>query len=493
MYLRAPKQPDTRHKEFFSTEHTQYLFAAILVGLTAPAAAQQATWSDWPQFLGPDRNGASPEKGLLRSWPEDGPKLLWKMPVPAGFGTPSVSKGEVFLLGRIGRWGKTDQGRSVRCLDAFTGEPRWEFKYATRKDPEAARKMQPGWGYCPRATATVTDAYVYTIDELGEMYCLDRKTGKEVWFRDLDADFTPSHSDWKGWCASPLIVDGRLILPTGSTNPTGPPSKRDARFSAFDPETGKPLWTCTEPPGKSRFGGASISAHTPTPVTLGGESGVLACANGRLLAIRVKDGAIVWRQEGAQYQEVIPNVQAIGDCVFVTPFDDPARCFQVDFAKPPFESKLLWKTAEKYAPVAPGTVTGGYSTWVHHKGFVYGISLVGVGPNMGDSTLYCLELATGKVMWKKEWLAQKHGGSILLADGLLIARAASEVTLIEADPAELKLRGTFNLKGKGAAGSDFGGWVMPVVAYGRLYLRTEGEVSCYAAIEKPPAREEIAR
>jgi len=101
----------------------------------AAPAAEVPVYSDWPHFLGPNRNGSSPEKGLLRQWPEEGPKVLWKVPVCKGYGTPAVFKGEVFLLGA---------GRSVRCLDAFTGESRWEFKYETRKDKTEAKKEQRG-------------------------------------------------------------------------------------------------------------------------------------------------------------------------------------------------------------------------------------------------------------------------------------------------------------------------------------------------------------
>ena len=181
----------------------------VLAVACAGANAQEAAkGTDWPQFLGPERNGTSPEKGLLREWPEGGPKLLWKAPVGVGFGTPTVSKGQVFLLG------SAKGGRRVTCLDAATGKTVWEFVYETQKaDKDAAKKMVPGWGYCPRASVTALDGVVYSIDEIGELYCLDRKTGRPVWFRDMDTDYKPSHYDWKGWCASPIVVDGKLILP----------------------------------------------------------------------------------------------------------------------------------------------------------------------------------------------------------------------------------------------------------------------------------------
>jgi len=83
-----------------------------------------ASAGDWPQYLGPNRNSTSDEKGLLRSWPEKGPEVLWTVPVGKGFGGPVVKDGRVYLLDR-----NDDVGESLRCLDLESGKEIWQFAY----------------------------------------------------------------------------------------------------------------------------------------------------------------------------------------------------------------------------------------------------------------------------------------------------------------------------------------------------------------------------
>jgi outer membrane protein assembly factor BamB len=449
----------------------------LLAAQVRPSTADDLpprTYSDWPHWLGPDRNGTSPEKGMLREWPEQGPKLLWKAANRyAGYGAPSISRGELFVLG--GSRGT----RGVRCVNAFTGEQIWEFGYECRKDKMVARKIQPTWGYCPRATAAVTDKHVYTIDELGELFCLDRKTGKEVWFRDLDTEYGPNHYDWKGWCASPLIEDNVLCFcvqaPTAQL-------KEEARFIGIDATTGKTLWTYHEPAGRARSGGGDLY-HTAAVASFGSDPCFVTLANSRLVAIRVKDGKPIWKQEDAHHHPAAASPQIIqGRFVLVAPFDknlDKGRLYEVDFKNAPHPSKLVWETPDLICP---------FSTPVCHDEAIYAFC----GPAVGDHgsvarpAFTCLDLKTGKIRWQTEPMAA--GLSLIGVDGLLILHVQNEVWLVEPNPEKLVVKGKVKLETKDL----FSGWIVPVVAYGRLYIRTTTDLLCYQLAEKVPAEGEVA-
>jgi len=148
---------------------------AILVLLLASFSRAD----DWAQFLGPNGNGTSSEQHLLRQWPADGPKVLWKAKIKMGWSSPTVSKGEVFVC-----WTETIGGGSetIACLDAASGQQKWKYTYET--GPYYHRNI--GWGPGGfRSTPAVDDRFVYTLGAIGHLHCLDRRTGAVVWMKNL--------------------------------------------------------------------------------------------------------------------------------------------------------------------------------------------------------------------------------------------------------------------------------------------------------------------
>ncbi len=138
-----------------------------LFALSAPAA-------DWPQFMGPARDGVSPETGLARTWPDAGPKVLWTLPLGQGYASPSIRDGEVYLLDRV------EQKQDVmRCLDLQSGKELWNFGY------DAPGELSHDGS---RTAPTIDEKCVYSVGGLGHFYCIDRKTHKPVWHKDLVAD-----------------------------------------------------------------------------------------------------------------------------------------------------------------------------------------------------------------------------------------------------------------------------------------------------------------
>src|SRR5512133_1141255 len=144
---------------------TVFLFAFI-----TNAIAQ-----DWPQFLGPERNSTSPQKGILRSWPDTGPEILWTADLKAGFGGPVVKDGKAYLLDRDDKYGDY-----MRCFDMATGKELWKYGY------EAPGTVEfPG----SRSVPAVDDKYVYSCGHNGDLYCFDVKTHQPVWKKNVWTDF----------------------------------------------------------------------------------------------------------------------------------------------------------------------------------------------------------------------------------------------------------------------------------------------------------------
>ncbi len=141
----------------------------------APLIAVSAFAADWPQFYGPGRNSTSAEKGILRTWPEGGPKVLWTAPLGGGFGGAAVRAGKVYLLDRDDKVGDT-----LRVYDLASGKELWTFAYAG-----PGRVEFPG----SRSTPTVDGNHVYTVGLRGDLYCLNTTTQKPVWHKNIWTDF----------------------------------------------------------------------------------------------------------------------------------------------------------------------------------------------------------------------------------------------------------------------------------------------------------------
>jgi len=146
----------------------------IAVALLLMTFANCLSAQDWPQYLGPDRNSISNEKGLLRSWPETGPEVMWTAAIGIGYGGPVVKEGKVYLLDRDDK-----VGDNLRCFDLSSGKELWNFAYAA---PGAV--MFPG----SRSVPTIDGNYVYSCGPYGDLYCIDLTTQKSVWNKNVWKD-----------------------------------------------------------------------------------------------------------------------------------------------------------------------------------------------------------------------------------------------------------------------------------------------------------------
>ncbi|MCI0692144.1 PQQ-like beta-propeller repeat protein [candidate division KSB1 bacterium] len=209
---------------------------------SADSKSKQAasSTSDWPQWLGPNRNGISAEIGLLKSWPATGPKILWRIPLGAGFSGISISQGRAYTLFAQGN------DEFVVCLDAASGKELWR----TRSDST----FKDANGNGPRSTPTVHNEVVYALGAHGNLFALQTASGKKLWSHDLKNEFKSSGpSRDGGFSTSPLIEGGLLLVEAGG--------REGNSFIAFNKQSGAVVW-------KVKSDGAAFAS--PIAITVNG-------------------------------------------------------------------------------------------------------------------------------------------------------------------------------------------------------------------------------
>src|SRR5262245_35932947 len=187
----------------------------LSMGLDYPAAGP----GEWPQWRGPHRDGISAETGLLKSWPAEGPKLLWKTGgVGSGYSSVAIAGGRIYTLG------DTADSQVLIAKSASDGKTLW------------TAKVGPPWvdeRGGPRGTPTVDGDTVYTLGTEGDLVAVDAATGKERWRKSLPRDFGGVvMSIWK-WSESPLVDGDRVVVTPGVKN---------AGLVALDKKTGAEIW-----------------------------------------------------------------------------------------------------------------------------------------------------------------------------------------------------------------------------------------------------------
>lgn len=439
------------------------------------ARSEERESSDWPQFQGPRGDGSSPETGLLRKWPEAGPRVLWRKPIKPGWGCPSVVGDHVYL-------GWTEQRRgdeeTIACLNLQDGETRWKHTYPVGPYWERNIGWAPG-GF--RSTPCIAGDWVFTLGAVGHLHCLDRSSGKVVWSQNLWDEWNPSGE--KGYVFSPLVVDGKLILwySEGVSPAKEPAPDREREMEKFqvlcralEPATGKLLWEYRVPHrAASRCG----EGQTPAVARFGGENCLLVTANAELKALRIKDGREVWNfacPEPRTRGTTIPTPLVVGKYIVNIPDIDATHAVEVDRDHLDRPARMAWtNNLDVFTPI---------HQFRHHAGYLYGFAGQVQGASeqaASDSTLnlICLELATGKVVWQQAGF--KTGVSLTLADGLLLVRSYQKLQLVEATPQGFKELGEVSTHDVWKPTLNLIDFVQPVLSRGKLLIRTPEELICY--------------
>ena len=271
----------------------------LAAGLLASAAA---TAADWPQFRGPNRDGVSPETGLLRSWPQGGPKVLWSTPVGQGYAAAAIVAGRVYF----NDYDEAAGDYLVRCLSLADGKEIWRFKEKRRIRPNHA---------ITRTVPATDGKLVFTLDPKAVLHALDAATGREVWRKDLVQEYGSQIPPWyNGQC--PLLEKDRVVIA---------PVGKKALMVALDKATGKEIWTTPNPDG------FLLSHASPMPARLGGVAQYLCSTLDGTFGVSAADGKRLWHFPFKFNLSVPPSPLVVdSERVYVTgPYDAGGAMFRV--------------------------------------------------------------------------------------------------------------------------------------------------------------------
>ena len=395
--------------------------------------------ADWPQYLGPDRNAISPEKELLRSWPDAGPKVLWTISLGAGYGGAAVSDGKVYVLDRIG-----NEKDILRCLDLVTGKELWSYTYDAK-----GRVSHPG----SRSTPTIDDNYIYTCGSFGDLYCFDKNTHKPVWNKNVWKDYDDGNVPRWAISQNPLIYGDSVILASQTSK---------AGVVAYDKLTGKVKWASPALPGR-------VGYVSPAIVKIGGSDNLVMITagsrgggGGAVVGMRPKSGKRLWIYEGWSCQIPIANVTEIGDGRLFITGGYKAGSAMIEVAKngDAYTVNELYKTDDFGTHVHPAIL---------YKGHLYAHCTT----NTRRDGMVCMDL-DGNVKWKTGRSPRFDKGGFILADGLILSVDGREgiLHLVEPGPAGYKELAKAKLLGTNEC------WGPLALVDGKLLIRDQKQMRC---------------
>jgi outer membrane protein assembly factor BamB len=351
----------------------------------------QATALDWPQFLGPARNGVSSDAKIALVWPKKEPAILWKAKIGQGWSGPVVMSNQCFLFYRDG------DRETVDCLNATNGERLWRSAYLTQYRDDF------GFDEGPRATPAIDGSRLITFGADGALNCWDFKTGTNLWQLDTRKQFN-SDKGFFGIACSPLVEGNAVILNIGGGDSAG--------IVAFDKRTGNVLWKATS---------HEASYSSPVAATFNGERVVLVLAKHALVSLNPASGKVHWEypfRPGIHASVSAATPLVLGDKIFLSAsYGAGAVLLRWSETKP----EVLWRDDD--------ILSNHYATSVHHNGFLYGFD----GRQEQRCNLRCVELATKKIRWSEDHFGA--GTLILAGDKLLILSERGELIVAAASPA----------------------------------------------------------
>ncbi len=431
------------------------LCICTLIAGTALAADKPGP-NDWPQWRGQNRDGKSPETGLLKSWPKDGPTQLWTAKdLGTGFGTPSVAAGKIFGIGsRSGKDG-------VWALNEADGKELWSTPFS---DTAPVYKNTNG----PSSTPTYANGKVYAVSLGGRLVCLDASSGKEIWNKEYTGEkgFGGKVPTW-GYNESVLVDRDQVICTPGGAKTS---------IVALKADSGDVLWST---PVGAMGGGEGYSS--PVKTTVGGIPMyvVLLGKQAGIVGVHADTGKLLWQYNkaalGGGAQIATPIV--VGDTVwFSTAYDEKTAGAALLQLVPEGKDKIAVKEIRTYKKA---DLTNHHGNMVLVDGYVY----LGHGQNNGIPA--CVDFKTGELMWKADKPPAGAGRSAAysFADGMLYVRYENRfMTLVKPSPIEQdnKIVSSFVLPASNIAkGSGSESWPHPVIANGKLYIRDQNLMYCY--------------
>jgi outer membrane protein assembly factor BamB len=404
---------------------------------------------DWPQYLGPNGNSSSSQKNILRTWPQQGPEVLWTASVGIGYGGPVVKDNKVYLLDRDDK-----VGDKMTCFDLSSGKELWNFAYAA-----PGSVMFPG----SRSVPAIDGNLIYSCGPYGDLYCIDINTHKPVWNKNVWTDFGGGEIPRWAITQCPIVYGDLLILASQAPK---------AGVVAYEKLTGKVKWTT---PSLGAVGYVS-----PAIIKVGKESHVVmitaaagrgeSASGGKVVGIDPLTGKVLWEYSNWQCGIPVPGAVDAGEGrVLITGgYQAGAAMIKIERkADGSYGVKELYKNPDFGAHTQPPVLYNGnfYAQYT---------------TNERKDGLVCMSI-DGKIKWKTGRTPLFDKGGLILADGLLLGTdGSSKLYLIEPDPSAFKPIATSDIlkPEPGDKRAQNQNWAPLALAGGRLLIRDQSRLMC---------------
>jgi outer membrane protein assembly factor BamB len=435
-------------KEIIKMKQSKMLITVIVLFVCASNIYAQ----DWLQYLGPNGNSSSPQKGILCSWPEKGPEVLWTVNVGIGYGGPVIKDGKVYLLDRDDK-----VGDKMRCFDLSSGKELWNFGYEA-----PGSVMFPG----SRSVPALDDNRIYSCGPYGNLYCIDINTHKPIWNKNVWTDFGGDKIPTWAITQCPLVYNNLLIIASQAPQ---------AGVIAYDKLNGNVKWKTPSlgpvgyvSPALVKVGGASqVVMITASSHGGYGESG----SGGKVVGIDPLSGKILWEYTNWQCSIPVPGAVDAGEGrVLITGgYNAGAAMIKIEKeADGSYGVKELYKNPDFGAHTQPPILVNGYFYAQYTT-------------NERKDGLVCMSI-DGQVKWKTGRSPLFDKGGMILADGLLLSTdGSSKLYLIEPDPAAFKpIASASLLEVKEGTDTRFGtqNWAPLALSNSKLLIRDQSQLMC---------------
>jgi len=378
--------------------------------------------AEWPCFGGPNHDGKSPDRGLLKEWPPGGPKLLWQADgIGEGFSSVTVSGGTVYITG-------DRDDRLVLFAFDMQGKPRWQVPI-----DKAWTQNHNG----SRSSATIDGGKLYLLSGHGLIGCYDARTGKPRWARKT-SEFDGKSGGW-GYAESVLIYKNLAIVKPGGSK----------CIAALDKSTGRTVWTSSGFSAGPEYGSC-------LPIEFKGGHLIATGTREGLVCVDARNGRKLWLNDFSRNNTANCPTPAYADghVFWANGYGKGGICMKMNVAGGKLVAGEAWRTRDMVCH------HGGY---VIHEGHIY-------GNNSGGWS--CLDLKTGRQKWNERGVGK---GSLCWADGMmyLFSDNGGRVGLATCSPDGMEMKGQFSVEGRRNS------WAHPVVIGGRLYIRYDTHLYCF--------------
>lgn len=399
---------------------TGIAIASLTAWLVLPSLAVADTPS-WPQFHGPNRDNISQETGLLREWPQEGPKLLWTAHgIGHGFAGVTIADGLIYTVGNI------DEDTVITALDV-TGTKLWQVT-----NGKGWYKSVAG----SRGVPTIDGPRLYHESPNGEVSCLDAKTGKSIWSLNILERFQSPNNTWA--LAESLLIDGDRVI----CRPGGP----EASVVALDKSSGRLVWAAESTGDLAGYGSPILVEHQ-------GMRMILTMTAKSLIGVNADTGKLLFRFEHlTPFDENIFTPIFRDGRVFISTRTTGSVLLEINVDGEAASVKPVWTSTD---------LDNQHGGMVLLDGYLYGSSHVN-----NNGRWVCLDWKTGRTMYIEDGVGQR--GSVAYADGMLYTMdERGTVALVRPSPNSHEIVSHFNIP-QGGQGKT---WAHPVILDGRLYIR----------------------